>query len=131
MYNYFLEGWQAFAVPEDKEVFVGEVAILRCNAYGSFIAIFWQFDDSVLNCNESGCDNTAAFVQERNISYSDVNRNTTIESTLEINTEGLPLSNYEVTCVITQSEPSDLFVIGRGAPDGVFSSMLVLRNKGN
>ena len=65
------------------------MAILRCSAYGSFIAILWRFDNYVLNCNESGCDNTAAFVQERNISYSDVNRNTTIESTLEINTEGV------------------------------------------
>ena len=119
-----------FVLPKRYEVFIGEVGNFTCVAYGSFIAMFWQFNNSVLNCNESGCDNTAAFVQERNISYSDVNRNITIESTLKINTEGLSPSNYVVACVITQRIPSDFIIQGRGAgaPEGIFSSLLILRN---
>ena len=99
-----------------------------CVAYGSFIAIFWQFNNSLLTCNELGCDHAAVTVQERNTSYSDVNGNITIESTLEINTEGLPPSTFAVACVITQEEPDNLAVQGTGAPDSTFSSLLILRN---
>ena len=124
----FIERIETTTLPEDSEVVVGEVVNFTCSAFGSFIAIFWRFNNSVLNCNVSGCDNTAAFVQERNISYSDVNGNTTIESTLEINTEALVARNYIVACVITQDEPE--YVQGTGTPDSIFSSLLMLRNEG-
>ena len=121
----FIERIETTTLPENSEVMVGEVANFTCNAFGSFIAIFWRFNNSLLNCNESGCDNTAAFVQERNISYSDVNGNITIESTLEINTEGLPLRNFVIACIIIQDEP--VFVQGPGTPDGIFSALLMIR----
>ena len=124
----FIERTEPTTLPEDSEVMIGERANFTCNAFGSFIAIFWRFNNSLLNCNESGCDNRAAFVQERNISYSDVNGNTTIESTLEINTEGFPLRNFVIACIITQDEPE--YVQGAGTPDGIFSSLLMLRNEG-
>ena len=124
----FIERIETTTLPEDSEVMVGEVANFTCNAFGSFIAIFWRFNNSLLNCNESGCDNRAALVSERNTSYSDVNGNITIESTLEINTEGLVARNYIVACVITQDEPE--YVQGTGTPDSIFSSLLMLRNKG-
>ena len=112
-------------------VFVGEVANFTCGAFGSFITMLWQFDDSFLSCNESGCDNRSAFVKERNTSYSDVNGNITIESTLEIYTDGLSPSNYVIGCVITQVTQDDFAVQGTGASDGTFLSLLMLRSEGN
>ena len=114
----FIERIETTTLPEDSDVVIGERAIFTCNAYGSYIQILWRFNNSLLNCNESDCDNRAAFVQERNTRSSDVNMNITIESTLEINTEGLPLRNFVIACVITQDEPDD--VQGTGTPDGIF-----------
>ena len=50
--------------------------------------------------------------------------NVSIESTLEINTEGLPLRNFVIACVITQDEPDN--VQGPGTPDGIFSALLMI-----
>ena len=107
-------------VPENNEVPVGEVATFTCGAFGSSIALFWQFNNSLLNCNESDCDNTAASVQE---TIGNVDENITIKSTLEINTEGLSQSVFIVACVITQDIP-------RGVPTGTFSRTLIIGNPG-
>ena len=120
-----IERIETTVMPEDSEVMVGETANFTCNAYGSYIQISWRFNNSLLNCNESGCDNKAAIVQEHNVSNSDVNMNISIESTLEINTEGLPLRNFVIACIITQDEPD--YVLGPGTPDGIFSALLMIR----
>ena len=120
-----LEQRRVFTLPERNEVTVGEVANFTCGAFGSFIAIFWQFSNSLLNCNESGCDNIDAFVREQIISYSDVNGNITVESTLQIITNGLSPSNFVVACVIIQDAP-----VGGGSPDSVFSTLLILNDAG-
>ena len=95
------------------------------NANNDGHSIFWQFSNSLLNCNESGCDNIDAFVREQIISYSDVNGNITVESTLQIITNGLSPSNFVVACVIIQDAP-----VGGGSPDSVFSTLLILNDAG-
>ena len=121
----FTERIETTTLPEDREVMIGERANFTCNAYGSYIQILWRFNNSLLKCNESGCDNRAAIVQEHNTSYSDVNGNITIESTLEINTEGFPLRNFVIACILTQDEPD--FVQGTETPDGIFPALLMIR----
>lgn len=116
----------SIALPENREVVVGEMANFSCSAYGSYIDIFWGINDQRLTCNESGCDNeVAATVQEHNNSFSEVNKNITIESTLYINTTGLPLDTIVIACVIVQDTPAD--VQGTAAPDGTFSALLEIR----
>ena len=107
-----------------QEVSAGDLANFSCSAVGSFVTISWELNNSALLCDQSGCNNTVATVQMESTTITERNRNVTINSRLEINTEGLSSQTSIITCVLSQQP--DMEVQGTTDPSGPFSSYLTV-----